>query len=158
MKTFRVYLDTSVINFYYADDSPKERDITRNFFQELTKGNFEVYISSIVLEEIEKCSFEKQNQLKGVIRSGKAKVLENRLDIETLAGQLIKEGAVPIKQIEDATHLAFALFYEMDYLVSWNFNHIVRTKTKRIVSSVAIKEGYRAIQIISPLEGLDNED
>jgi hypothetical protein len=71
-----------------------------------------------------------------------------------LANAIINEGAVPAKNDEDAYHVAFALYHEIDYLVSWNFNHIVRTKTKRIVSVVAMQEGFRSIQILSPLEGL----
>jgi hypothetical protein len=60
------------------------------------------------------------------------------------------------KYDEDALHLAVGIFYEVDYLASWNFKHIVKVKTKRMVTSIAIREGYKGLQIISPTEVLEN--
>ena len=34
MERLRVYLDTSVINFLFADDAPEQQDTTRVFFDE----------------------------------------------------------------------------------------------------------------------------
>lgn len=53
MKKPKVYLDTSIINFLFADDSPAYRDITIQFFQDYI-DDFEIYISDIVYEEINK--------------------------------------------------------------------------------------------------------
>jgi len=33
MKKLSIYLDTSVINFIYADDAPEKRDATKDFFE-----------------------------------------------------------------------------------------------------------------------------
>ena len=33
MKKLKIYLDTSVINFLFADDSPEKQDITIEFFE-----------------------------------------------------------------------------------------------------------------------------
>ena len=53
MKKPKLYLDTSVINFFFAEDSPEKMLITRDFFEkELASGNYEVYISLLVLDEI----------------------------------------------------------------------------------------------------------
>ena len=48
MKRLRVYLDTSVINFLYADDAPEKRDITLDFF-ETRLHVYDVSISDVVL-------------------------------------------------------------------------------------------------------------
>jgi predicted nucleic acid-binding protein len=156
VRKHKVYLDTSIISYYYADDVPKEQQITRDFLMELIAGNnYEVYVSTVVLEEIKRCKTEeKQNQLNKVIEKLNPIILDVTTEIADLANLIIKEGAIPAKNNEDAYHIAFSLFHEIDYLVSWNFSHIVKTKTKRVVSIVALKEGYRDIQIISPLEGL----
>jgi len=34
----KVYLDTSIISFYYAEDSPEKREVTRRFFEVLEDG------------------------------------------------------------------------------------------------------------------------
>ena len=41
MKKLRIYLDTSVINFLFADDAPEKRDATVEFFKE-SKAMLEV--------------------------------------------------------------------------------------------------------------------
>ena len=156
MRKHKVYLDTSIISYYFAGDVPKEQQITRDFLEELIiSKNYEVYVSTVVLDEIKRCKTEeKRNQLNTVIEKLNPTILEVTSEIADLANLIIKEGAIPAKNDEDAYHVAFSLFHEVDYLVSWNFTHIVKTKTKRIVSVVALREGYRDIQILSPLEGL----
>lgn len=156
MKKEKIYLDTSVISFYYADDAPEKMEITRKFFAELQKGEYEVYISVLVLQEIAGCSSKRQAELSDVIQAANAKILDITDEVESLAGQLVAEGVIPVKYDEDALHLAVGIFYEVDYLASWNFKHIVKVKTKRMVTSIAIREGYKGIQIITPTEVIEN--
>ena len=53
-----------------------------------------------------------------------------------LAKEYVKYGAVPESYPEDAYHIAVAVLNEMDYLLSWNFRHIVRRRTKDVVRMV----------------------
>lgn len=53
MKQLTIYLDTSIINFLFADDAPEKRDITQEFFADyVKKGIYAVYISPVVVDEI----------------------------------------------------------------------------------------------------------
>ena len=61
MKKLKVYLDTSVINFVFADDAPRERDVTLKLFEQL--GRYEAYVSSVVVGEIGKAPEAKRKQL-----------------------------------------------------------------------------------------------
>ena len=38
MKKLKIYLDTSIINFLFADDAPEKRDVTREFFSEYIRA------------------------------------------------------------------------------------------------------------------------
>jgi len=40
----------------------------------------------------------------------------------------------------------------MDYILSWNFKHIVRQKTRAIVKMVNTLKNYRNVEIITPAE------
>jgi len=40
MKKLKLYLDTSVWNFYYADDAPEKMELTRQFFDEFQISNY----------------------------------------------------------------------------------------------------------------------
>jgi len=55
MRKLKLYLDTSVINFLFADDVPEFKKITEEFFEIVKIGKgFEVYISDVVINEITK--------------------------------------------------------------------------------------------------------
>ncbi len=42
MKKLKVYLDTSVINFLFADDTPELKTATIDFFENLSEGLFSI--------------------------------------------------------------------------------------------------------------------
>jgi len=67
MKNLKLYLETSSWNFYYADDAPEKKAVTREFFDSLPNNQFDLYISEIVLEEIDKATNEKSIQLRSLI-------------------------------------------------------------------------------------------
>jgi len=69
-----------------------------------------------------------------------------------LAKEYVKYGAVPESYPEDAYHIAVAVLNEMDYLLSWNFRHIVRRRTKDVVRMVNTLRKLKQIEIITPGE------
>jgi len=79
-------------------------------------------------------------------------VLKNNEQVNHLSDELIQQGAVPENSIEDAYHIAIAVVFGMDYLLSWNFRHIVRLKTQDIVRMITTLKGYCPIKIITPAE------
>ena len=44
MKKIRYYLETSIFNFLFADDSPDKKELTESFFQKIEKEELEIYI------------------------------------------------------------------------------------------------------------------
>jgi len=66
--------------------------------------------------------------------------------------QYIHFDAVPQSYQEDAYHIAIATFYEMDYLLSWNFRHVVRRKTRDIVHMVNALANLKPLIISTPGE------
>ena len=46
---------------------------------------------------------------------------------------------------------------ECDIVLSWNFKHIVNLRAMTAVEAVNIKEGYKAIRILSPTMILEEE-
>lgn len=57
MKKNKVYLDTSVVNFLFADDAPDLKIATIDFFDNFIKTViYDTYISEYVLLEINKTS------------------------------------------------------------------------------------------------------
>jgi len=73
-----------------------------------------------------------------------------------LAGKYIQEGIIPQKYQADTFHIAIASVNDMDVIISWNFEHMVKLKTKREVVGINVFMGYREIDIYSPREVVEN--
>ena len=69
-----------------------------------------------------------------------------------MASAYVQAGLIPAKYFDDARHIAIASYFGLDAVLSWNFEHMVKFKTRKGVSSVNILNGYQSIEIISPLE------
>ncbi len=50
MKKPQLYIETSVWNFYFADDAPEKKEITYTFFNKIKESEYEIFISDTVIE------------------------------------------------------------------------------------------------------------
>ncbi|MCL1946349.1 MAG: type II toxin-antitoxin system VapC family toxin [Chitinivibrionia bacterium] len=142
-KAMSLYLDTSVIGGYF--DKEFERD-TRLLFQKIKEGEYIVFISDLVEDELENAP----ERVKKILDELDYKLIEITPECRTLAGEYIKEKVVGEASSDDCTHIATATINGIDFLVSWNFKHIVNVKRIKNYNSVNIKNGYRSLEIRSP--------
>jgi len=155
MKKTKIYLDTTIINFIYADDAPPFRDSTNVFFEKLVKTKkADVYISDVVLREIYKTqNAVKLNKLLGSVKEYDFNVVESNVESRRLANIYLAEKIIPPNKIEDAEHIGVSTVFEMDILLSWNFQHLANYSRKQKVKLVNQREKYfYPLDIISPLE------
>ena len=75
-----------------------------------------------------------------------------------LASTYINEKVVGKTSFDDCLHIALATIHKADYLISWNFKHIVNVERIRGYNSVNIKLGYSTIDIRSPREFMKYEN
>lgn len=150
MKKETLYLDTSVVSAYY-DGRAKERRAATTAFWEDVVPNYKVFVSEITVSELEDT---KDEALKSKFRKLVAGISVLRLNkkVRDLANAYINRGVFPEKYINDALHVAIATCHDISYVVSWNFEHLVKVKTRKTVNLVNILEGYKEIEIISPQE------
>ena len=60
--------------------------------------------------------------------------------------------------MDDCRHIACATINKVDYLVSWNFKHIVNVFRIRGYNAINIKNGYIPLDIRSPKDIIINEN
>ena len=147
MRKLKLYFDTSVLNFAIATDVPDERQTTLKLFEEVKQGKHEVFISDVVFKEINRAPTALAAKLKALLLDLNAVELLADEDAQTLARKYVENGVIPKKYDDDAMHIAIASVNDLDVIVSWNFNHIVKIKTKREVAGVNLLMGYREIDI-----------
>ena len=150
MKKDSLYLDTSVPSAYF-DERTKERQEATIKFWNTVIPNYQVHISEVTLEELEDTRDETlKSRLKKLVEG--FKILKSNEAIKNLAKAYIVHNIVSEKYFDDALHVAIASFYDIAFLVSWNFEHLVKVKTRKLVNSVNALNGYGNIEIISPQE------
>jgi predicted nucleic acid-binding protein len=145
----KVYLDTSVISALFDKKNPERKSLTESFFSGLK--DFDPHISELTLAEIEKTTdYELRNKMIELISL--FSIVSVNDEVERLTEKYINNGAVPKEYREDAYHIAIATINEMDCLLSWNFKHIVRRKTRDIVRMVNSINNLKSIEIMTPAE------
>ena len=147
-QTLTIYLDTSVISAYFDDRTPDRRDETRRFWD--FARDYQFLVSDLVLREIEDTpSPDKKGQMRSLIQGIPILPLTEKatlLAIDFAVGNL-----VPPKKLDDAQHLALAVTHGVDFLVSWNFRHMVNVKTVGRLPMLAAKNGYfKPLAIVTP--------
>jgi len=159
MKVPKIYLETTIFNFPFADDAPQYKSDTLKLFEEIGAGKFKAYTSGYVIRELENTEdVEKRKRMSSLIGNYGIDVLPVNEEAEHLADIYVREGIVPEKYTADAYHIAAASIAGLDFIVSLNFKHIVKRKTIIQTEVINAREGYRRIFIHTPAEVVEYED
>ncbi len=122
----KVYVETTVISYLVArpsnDASLIRQKITRQLWEECA-DDYEFVVSDIVISEILRGDAAAAQRRFNVVAN--LTILDLSPDVDKLTQDLIDAGAVPHQARSDAQHIAFAAVNNIDYLVSWNYKHIV---------------------------------
>ena len=148
----RIYIDTSVINGLYAKDTDM-KIATEEFFEFVQKNDAVLYSADLIVKEIDRTPQEsKRNKLKEALAEYDVEFLPFSEEIGKIADIYIQEKVIPSKYLPDAVHIATAIIHNIPLLVSWNFEHIVKLKTKVEINRINREHGYPQINISSPQE------
>jgi predicted nucleic acid-binding protein len=158
MKKLKLYLDTSIPSFLFADDSPEKREATVRFWELLKLNLYDVFISDVLFSEIGNCPQPMKDQLEDSIGEIEATYVSVSKEADELAQQYIHYGIIPEKYYDDALHIAIATLSGCDAILSWNFRHIVKLKTIRGIGAINRLMGYPEIQILTPQSWLEEDD
>ena len=155
-RPLKIYLDTSIINFAVSTQNiAHEKEATLKLFKRMKEGKFFPYISEVTIREIMRASERKRNELFQVIEQIQPEELALSDDAEILADRYIEAKIIPANERNDALHIAIAAIHNLDAIVSWNFEHMVKLKTRQAVPLVNTLMGHKNIEICSPLEVIE---
>ncbi len=157
MRKLKVYLDTSVISYLSQEDAPERMKDTLELWKDFVNGKYDIYLSQVTLDEIEKCSEPKRNVLYDYLSDIEYTKLKINAEILELAQKIIDMGILTPKSYDDCQHIAAAVVNACDCIISWNFKHIVNIKTIRGIRAITNLEGYKGIDIINPSVLLESE-
>lgn len=152
MYKLKVYLDATIPNYAFNSHTPEKQQYANRLFEEIKIGKIDAFISKIVIDEISSAPEPKKTNMVNIIKN--LPVLEVTNQCNELAEKYISRKIIPTKNKEDALHIAIATFYGLDAIISYNFDHIVKLRTKREVTGINLALGYKIIDLIIPEEVL----
>ena len=148
----RIYIDTSVINGLFTDNSDI-KITTEKFFEFVKKTGAVLYSADLIVKEIDRTLEEaKRNRLKEALAEYDVEFLPYSDEIEKMAHIYTREKVIPVKYLPDAVHIATASIHNIPILVSWNFEHMVNINRIRKINIINEIAGYKHMEIISPEE------
>ena len=149
----KVYFETTIFNRFLENN--REYSIeTKSLFEKILKNEIEAYSSTYVIEELDKASEPKRTEMLNLIQKYRISVLEIDQRAYDLSEIYVEMGIIPIKYRIDGIHIAMAAIYNMDCIVSLNFRHINKLKTKMATEIVHHMKGYSNPFICTPMEVL----
>ena len=144
----KIYLDTSVVSALFDKRAPERMAMTKAAWERLDECD--VYLSKTVLDELGNASQPLRDEMLEAVSD--FTVLPDTDTSKKLAGVYVEQGIFPEKYFDDALHVAIASTNQIGILLSWNFAHLVKVKTRRMVALVNAMENYIPVEIISPPE------
>lgn len=145
-----VYIETTVPNYVFSEKYPDEREVAKLVFGAIDKKLIGGFISVVVEDELAKAPEKLRPKLLTLVKN--CKRLKITKEVADLVEKYVSEGAFPKSKPADATHVAVASFYQLDYVFSWNFRHIVRESTIRKVTAINELLGFKTPKIVNPEE------
>lgn len=151
MRKLHIYADTSVFGGCFDEEFMMESKL---LFDEIRKGKFILVISDTTLRELNGAPQNVQKILAD-LPPEVIEIVEFSKEIQTLRDAYLKAQVVGPSSVADAEHIAAASIAGVDFVVSWNFKHIVHYDKIRGFQAVNLLQGYKPIQIFSPKEVVD---
>jgi len=146
-----VYLDATVPSFLH-DRRPNLRfqaGITRKWWRN-ERRRFRVYLSEATLNELSRGNYPTQQAALRTAR--RIDVLPPSDALGPIVCEYVRRFVMPRDQQGDAAHLAYASYHGMDYLLTWNCEHLANAGKFHHIRVVNARLGLWTREIVTPLE------
>ena len=150
----RLYFDTSVFGGIYDEEF---EEISMLLFEKVKLGQIICVYSDLSVTELKNAPNKVKDYFLGLPQEF-MEFVEVTEEAYVLAEKYLREKVVGPTSADDCRHIATATVNKVDYLVSWNFKHIVNVFRIRGYNSVNLRSGYIQLDIRSPKEIVSDED
>ena len=155
-----LYIETTVIGNIAGRVHPDplvsaRQQITRNWWSNAPQ-RYRLFTSQVALDECGEGDPGAAAERLEITRH--VALLDTTDEAKALARALMKHGAVPASQPRDALHIAIATVHRIEFIVTWNFKHILNPHLQGKIADTCRDEGYRPPVICTPQQLLESED
>jgi predicted nucleic acid-binding protein len=153
----RAYLETTVFNRYFEEGREHNHETKRLFYM-ITSGDIAAFTSIAVLQEIDKAPEPKREKMISLFTRYNITVLEVEQSAYDLADLYVEMGVIPARFRLDGVHIAMSAVNHLDCIVSLNFHHINKLKTKTATEIIHRMKGCGNPTICTPMEVTDHDE
>ena len=149
--TQTVYFDATIANYYFDERESLKTfvEITKRWWEE-EKDNYDIWISEETLNELAAGKYPHKN--KAVKFVSKLKILPPDENIIEIAQIYLDNYVMPQVLKGDTIHLAYASFYKIDFLLTWNCNHLANANKRQHIRRINTRLNLSVPEIVTPLE------
>ena len=146
-----VYLDTTIPSYLFDErDSMRTYiDITRKWWRD-ERQHFELWISEETIAELSTGNYPNKTQILDLV--SEISVLPTDKSLVDIVKTYISNYLMPQTLTGDAVHLAYASYYKMDFLLTWNCNHLANANKKQHIRIINSRMNLFTPEIATPLE------
>jgi len=147
-----VYVESSVISYHAAKDSAHplaagRQQKTRQWWERAVR-ELTMYSSDLVREEVARGDSAEVERRVALLTD--VPELATSAEAEELASRLLVAHAIPREAADDALHIAIAATNGLQFLVSWNFKHILNATKQASINTVIRDYGYSPPTLCTP--------
>lgn len=152
----KIYIDSTIPSFHFdgRDSIAAFAQITRQWWAE-ESCNYDIWISVAVVDELSVGDYPGKDEIIDFIKD--VPLLEEHPDLEDIANFYIDNYVMPKNLRGDAIHLAYASYYSMDYLLTWNCNHLANANKRKHMRIINGRLGLITPELVTPLELFSEE-
>ena len=150
----KLFIETTVFNFYLEGKQGKKQKDAMRLFEEIAKCKYEAYSSEEVLRELQKATADKYEPMLCLYGQYIKETIVTSSKARLLAELYIDKGIIPRKYLTDALHIAMSTVNNLDFVVSFNQGHIIKTKTMIGTGLINLRQGFRQVGLGTPTEVL----
>ena len=156
----RVYLETTVVGIIAAWDHPDplvfaRQTVSRDWYTG-APNRYQLCVSDLVIDECSAGDRTAASERLAIIEG--LPLLAPTDEAESLTHDLLAGKAVPKTEPRDAAHIALAAVHDIDFLVTWNFKHILNPHTQHLIDWICRDNGFRPATICTPEQLMEADD
>jgi hypothetical protein len=144
-----VYLETTIPSYYCDDRAELATHIARTReWWDRERQDYECFISEVVLSELGEGQYPNKRECLGLV--GGLPELAVTEEVERIAAVYQVRKVMPRFPVRDALHVALASHYRMDFLLTWNCQHLANANKTRHLQQLNVELGLGVPQIVTP--------
>lgn len=148
----RVYVETTIPNFYYdrrtGPATVARRNWTREWWNDAA-SLYELLTGAPVLKELLAGIINSRVSMRLRLVGGLTVLRPDSVDAE-IAEIYVRHKLMPSRSPEDALHLALASRHGCDFIVTWNCKHLANPNKVRHVERINTRLGLHIPAIVTP--------